>query len=66
MVTKLPRVWIGNKEYYRDERRSEFRAVDNPHERITFNEIIQVYSGLMGLVSRLNHLFKVQAKSHVG
>ena len=66
MVTELPRVWIGGKEYYRDDRLSEFRAVDNPHERITFNEIIQVCLGLMGLISRLNHLFKAQAKSHGG
>ena len=60
----MPRVWIGNKEYYRDDRFREFGVVDNPHGHITFDEIIQyVYSGL---ITRLNYLFKAQAKSHIG
>ena len=55
MVRELPKVWIGNKQYYRDDRLKEFRAVDNPHERITFEEIRQLY---LGLISELNYLFK--------
>ena len=63
MVRTLPRVWIGDKEYYRDDRLREFRAVDNPHERITFDEVKHAY---LGLITRLDYLFKAQAKSHIG
>ena len=62
MVRALPRVWISGKEYYRDDRLREFRAVDNPHERITFDEIIHVY---LGLITRLDCLFKAQAICHI-
>jgi hypothetical protein len=34
MVRALPRVKIGRVWYFRDDRLSEYRRVDNPHERI--------------------------------
>jgi len=38
MVTRLA-IWeIGGKEYFKDERLREFRNVENPHEKITFEE----------------------------
>ncbi|RKY12753.1 MAG: hypothetical protein DRP65_00085 [Planctomycetota bacterium] len=39
-VRELPKVWINGKWYYTDERLVEFRAVNNPHDRITFEDII--------------------------
>ncbi len=54
MVIALPRVWMGDKEYYRDDRLEEFRAVNNPHDRITFEEIRQAY---LQIVSVMNYLF---------
>ena len=54
MVTALPRVWIDGKEYFRDDRLEEFRAVDNPGDRITFEEIRQAY---LHVVSVMNYLF---------
>jgi hypothetical protein len=41
MVKFLPRVKINNKWYFQDNRLREFRAVDNPHDRITFKEYRQ-------------------------
>jgi hypothetical protein len=35
---RLPVVEIDGKEYFQDDRLQEYRAVDNPHERITFEE----------------------------
>lgn len=35
---ELPRVRIKGVWYYRDERLQEYRRVDNPHERIAFEE----------------------------
>ena len=57
MVRVLPKVYMGDKEYYRDDRLEEFRAVDNPHDRITFEEIRQAY---LGLISVMNYLFKAR------
>ncbi len=54
MVRALPRVWMSDKEYYRDDRLEEFRAVNNPHDRITFEEIRQAY---LQIVSVMNYLF---------
>jgi len=38
MVTALPKVKLNGEEYYVDARLTEFRKVDNPHERIPFND----------------------------
>lgn len=35
---ELPRVWIFNRQFYADDRLQEFRAVDNPHERIPYTD----------------------------
>ena len=40
MVRQLPKVRLGTREYYCDERLGEIRSVDNPHDRITKYEII--------------------------
>jgi len=37
-VRELPKVKIGVKLYYKDDRLEEFRAVDNPHDRIHFSD----------------------------
>jgi len=59
MVIELPKVRIGEKLYYRDDRLREFRAVDNPHDRVTFKEIMQLYiSVLCELSNALNTLEK--------
>ena len=55
MVRTLPKVYMGGKEYYRDDRLEEFRAVDNPHDRITFEGIRQAY---LEFISVMNYLFK--------
>ena len=55
MVRALPRVRIGGKEYFRDDRLEEFRAVENLDDRITFEEVRQAY---LELVSVMNYLFK--------
>ena len=62
MVRELPRVYMSDKEYYRDDRLEEFRAVNNPHDRVTFEEVLHVYLGLLGLIARLNYLFKARSK----
>ena len=54
MVRALPRVWMGGKEYFRDNRLEEFRAVDNLDDRITFEEIRQAY---LQIVSVMNYIF---------
>ena len=54
MVRQLPMVRIGGKIYYRDDRLEEFRAVDNPHDRITFKEILEVY---LHIISEMNCIF---------
>jgi hypothetical protein len=56
-VRALPKVYMGDREYYRDDRLEEFRAVNNPHERITFEEIRQAY---LELISVMNYLFKAR------
>lgn len=33
---RLPIVMIDGKPYFRDDRLREYRAVDNPHDRIAF------------------------------
>lgn len=59
MVIELPKVRIGEKLYYRDDRLREFRAVDNPHDRVIFKEIMQLYiSVLCQLSNALNTLEK--------
>jgi len=35
---ELPKVMIGGKEYYKDDRLREYRNVDNPHDVIPFEE----------------------------
>ena len=54
MVRELPRVWMGDREYFRDDRLEEFRAVSNLDDRITFEEIRQAY---LQIVSVMNYLF---------
>lgn len=38
MTSALPIVVIGGRWFFRDDRLEEFRAVDNPHERIAFDD----------------------------
>ena len=59
MVRELPRVWMSEKEYHRDDRLEEFRAVNNPQDRITFEEVRQAY---LELISVMNYLFKGGSK----
>lgn len=40
MVRALPRVLLNGVWYFRDDRLREFRRCDNPHERITFDELL--------------------------
>jgi hypothetical protein len=40
MARALPRVLLDGVLYFRDDRLREFRRVDNPHERITFDELL--------------------------
>ena len=40
MARALPRVLLDGVWYFRDDRLREFRRVDNPHERITFDELL--------------------------
>jgi len=42
MVRALPRVLLYGVWYFRDDRLREFRRCDNPHERITFDELLDV------------------------
>jgi len=42
MVRALPRVVLNGVWYFRDDRLREFRHCDNPHERITFDELLDV------------------------
>ena len=39
-MRELPRVQMNGAWYFRDDRLREFRRVDNPHERITFDEFL--------------------------
>ena len=39
-MRELPRVRLNGVWYFRDERLREFRRCDNPHERITFDELL--------------------------
>ena len=39
-MSRLPTVEINGKEYFRDARLREYRAVDNPHESIKFGETL--------------------------
>jgi len=39
MARALPVVVIEGRRYFRDDRLEEFRAVDNPHERIAFDDV---------------------------
>lgn len=38
MPRRLPIVEIDGKRFFRDDRLSEYRNVDNPHDRITFED----------------------------
>ncbi|MGD0784350.1 MAG: hypothetical protein ABR969_00850 [Sedimentisphaerales bacterium] len=58
MVRQLPIVWIADKQYFRDDRLEEFRAVDNPHDRITFKDVINVYLELINQLNHISRLFK--------
>jgi hypothetical protein len=40
MARLLARVCIGGVWYFRDDRLREFRRCGNPHERITFDELL--------------------------
>ena len=55
MATALPRVSMGSQEYFRDDRLEEFRAVDNPCDCVTFEEVRQTY---LALKTNLEYLFK--------
>jgi len=35
---ELPKIQIGKKMYYKDDRLQEFRNIHNPHDRISFEE----------------------------
>jgi hypothetical protein len=35
---RLPVVLIDGKPFFRDDRLREYRAVDNPHERVSFED----------------------------
>jgi hypothetical protein len=37
---RLPVVVLRGRLFFRDERLREFRAVDNPHERLSFEEVV--------------------------
>jgi len=41
MVKELPKVKIGNKLYYQDDCLEEFRAVSNPHDKITYEKFFK-------------------------
>ena len=57
MVIALQKVQVGDKLWYRDDRLMEFRAVDNPHDRVTFKQIMREYiSVLCQLSNTLNTL----------
>ena len=57
MVIALQKVQIGDKLYFRDDRLMEFRAVDNPGDRVTFKQIMREYiSVLFQLSNALNTL----------
>jgi hypothetical protein len=43
---ELPRVRLNAVWYFRDDRLREFRRCDNPHERITFDELLNAASWL--------------------
>jgi len=45
---ELPKVRIGDRRYYQDDRLEEFRAVDNPHDRISFGDLRRLYSKISG------------------
>ena len=38
---ELPKVKIGDKLYYQDDYLEEFRAVNNPHNRITYKKFFK-------------------------
>lgn len=37
-MSRLPTVTIKGREYFKDDRLREYRAVEDPHERVTFDE----------------------------
>jgi hypothetical protein len=39
VVRALPVVLIEGRSYFRDDRLEEFRAVDNPHDRMVFGYV---------------------------
>lgn len=40
-VRELLKVKIGGKRYYQDDRLKEFRAIYNPHNRITYEKFFK-------------------------
>ena len=46
MARMLSIVRINGRLYFRDDRLEEFRAVNDPHDRITFNEMIAVVAAI--------------------
>jgi len=40
-MQELPKVKIGRKTYYRDDRLRQFRNVENPHDWISFEEFLK-------------------------
>lgn len=40
-VRELLKVKIGGKRYYQDDRLKEFRAIYNPHDRITYEKFFK-------------------------
>jgi hypothetical protein len=47
MVIALQKVQVGDKLWYRDDRLMEFRAVDDPCERVTFKQILREYINVL-------------------
>lgn len=43
---ELPKQIIGNKTYYVDMRLMEFRNVENPHDKVTFEDLYVINKGL--------------------
>jgi hypothetical protein len=60
VTTELPKVRIGRKLYYKDARLREFRAVDNPDDRMSFREIMQLYMDLLCQLRNAMNVLEVE------
>ncbi len=55
---QLPIFKVGNKQFFKDTRLSEYRNVKNPHEKYTFDEMSLIFSlldvggELIGIIER--------------